>query len=192
MFDSVEKTKQCHAGSSVFPFLDLMRKKNIQLKVPFRNGRGSAPVWGCFLPVSHFEGGTRVKFHHWLISHQGLSMNATETIWHACQYRQTHTPMHSQTYTNANWRKMLMPVIISEPPLSSMQQHSFRGHRCKKESVPSWLLLIGPTDMGLPGYQLTLKTKRRILSILILFSFIFCQLLSTFQSATWRRGYCKP
>lgn len=77
----------------------------------------------------------------------------------------THTCMHLQPCTNPNCRKMLMPVIISEPPLSSLQQHSFRGHRSKKESVPSWLLLIGQTARLLPGYQLTLTTQWRMLSI---------------------------
>lgn len=136
-------------------FLDLMRKKNILLKVSFRkNGWGCDPVWGSFLPVGHFERATRVKFHHWLIPHQGLSMEATETILYAC----THAHMHSQPCTNASCRQMLMNVIISDPPLSSLQQHSFRGHRSEKESVPSWLLLIGQTGGPLPGYQLTLRT----------------------------------
>lgn len=79
---------------------------------------------------------------------------------HTQRRTHTHTHMHSQPCTNANCRKMLMPVIISEPPLSFLQQHSFRGHRSEKESVPSWLLLIGQTGRLFPGYQLTLTTQR--------------------------------
>lgn len=115
-------------------------------------------------------------------------MKATETILHACQHRATHTPLHSQPYTNANCRKMLMPVIISEPPLSSLPQHSFRGHRSQKESVPSWLLLIGQTGRLLPGYQLTLTTKKRILSGFILqivsFSFLHSIVLPLGEEAS--------
>lgn len=41
---SVEKTKQCHTDSSVFQSGDLMRKKNIQLKVSFRKGGGAVTL----------------------------------------------------------------------------------------------------------------------------------------------------
>lgn len=126
-------------------FSDLMRERSIQLKVPFRNGRGCDPVCCSFLPVGHFERVTGVDFHQWLISHQGLSLKATETKLHASTHKERHTHLHSQPYTNANCGKMLMPVIISEPPLSLQQQHSFKGHRSQKKSVPSWLLLIGQT-----------------------------------------------
>lgn len=37
---TVEKTKQCHTDSSVSTSWDLMRMKNIQLKVPFRKWEG--------------------------------------------------------------------------------------------------------------------------------------------------------
>lgn len=88
-------------------------------------------------------------------------MKATETILYVCTHADTRT--HSCTAlscTNANCRKMLMPAIISKPPLSSLQQHSFRGHRFERESVPSWLLLIGQTGRLLPGYQLTLTHRQ--------------------------------
>lgn len=87
---------------------------------------------------------------------------------HARTQKCTH--MHSQPCTNANCWKMLMPVIISEPPLSSLPQHSFRGHRSEKESVPSWLLLIGQTGRPLPGYQLTLTIHREDFEYLPSFS----------------------
>lgn len=87
---------------------------------------------------------------------------------HARTQKCTH--MHSQPCTNANCWKMLMPVIISEPPLSSLPQHSFRGHRSEKESVPSWLLLIGQTGRPLPGYQLTLTIHREDFEYLRSFS----------------------
>lgn len=102
-------------------------------------------------------------------------MKGTETILYACVRAHTHACMHSQPCTNANSRKMLMLVIISEPPLSSLLQHSFRGHRHKKESVPSWLLLIGQAGSLLPGYQLTLTTQKIFsISLHSLNGYFFC------------------
>lgn len=74
---SVEKTKQCHTDSSVFQSGDLMRKKNIHLKVPFRKG-GRAVTLSDDAPVlSAILNGTRVKFPFQLIP------NATATVLHA-------------------------------------------------------------------------------------------------------------
>lgn len=63
----MEKTKQCHSDSSVFQSGDLMRKKNIHLKVPFRK-RGRAVTLSddaSFLSAILNEG--PVKFHLQLI-----------------------------------------------------------------------------------------------------------------------------
>lgn len=91
----------------------------------------------------------------------------------------THTYMHSQPSTNANCRKMLMPVIISEPPLSYLQQHSFRGHRAKKEKC-SFLVVANWTDRQAASWlPIDLENTERILSISLhsLNGFFFFSLL---------------
>lgn len=149
---SVEKTKQCHSDSSVFQSGDLMRKKNIHLKVPFRK-RGRAVTLSddaSFLSAILNEG-PELSFTCSL-SLMPLLLYCMHTHRKSC----THAYTLSHPCTDANCSKMLMPVIILETPLSSLQQHSFRVHRSERKV--SWLLLIGQTDGPLPTYELTLTT----------------------------------
>lgn len=125
---SVEKTKQCHTDSSVFQSEDLMRKKNIQLKVSFRQGGGAVTLSDAasFLSAILNEG-TELSFT------SSLSQVLLQLCgMHTHQKRFTHAYTLSHPSTDANCSKMLMPVIILETPLSSLQQHSFRGYRSER------------------------------------------------------------
>lgn len=115
---SVEKTKQCHIDSSVFQSGDLMRKKHIHLKVPFRKGGRAVTLSddASFLSAILNEG-PELSFTSSL-SLMPLLLYCMHTHRKNC----THACALSLPCTDANCSKMLMPVIILETPLSSLQQ----------------------------------------------------------------------